>query len=283
MVAGAKVSYFYEFAYSVMFMPKDGYGTGIIYYLAANNKSMQIIPLNEGIFTVTKTKDFTPILRKDVETADPSLLKMAICPFLIILPDDIILLDAGLDLAKEGKPKTIQLIEDAGYTAGQVTKVLLSHLHKDHIEGLGRFTDTGFVQNFPNAKIYFQQRELDYALQQTESHSFNLDYVKILSELPNIVSMDDDNGTIGNYITYEVTGGHSPFHQVFWIKEADTIAFFGADNLPQKSYLKFHIAYKSDNDGKKAMELRQAWEKQAKDENWTVLFYHDFKNNASTL
>ncbi len=283
MVAGAKVSYFYEFAYSLMFMPKDDRGTGFISYLAINYKSMQIIPLNEGIFTVTKDKIFTPIQRKDVETADPSLLKMAICPFLIILPDDIILLDAGLDLAKEGKPETIRLIEEAGYTAEQVTKVLLSHLHKDHIEGLGRFTDNGFVQNFPNATIYFQQRELDYALQQSKSHSFTLDYVKILPTLPNIVSMDDDNGTIGDYITYEVTGGHSPFHQVFWIKEDGTTAFYGADNLPQKSYLKFHIAYKSDDDGKKAMELRQLWEQQAKDENWAVLFYHDFKNNAATL
>lgn len=244
---------------------------------------MQIIPLNEGIFTVTKTKDFTPIQRSEVETADPSLLKMAICPFLIILPDNIVLLDAGFDLAKKGKPETIRLIEEAGYTADQVTKVLLSHLHKDHIEGLGRFTDNGFVQNFPNAQIYFQQRELDYALQQTESHSFNADYIKILQELPNTVVMNDDKGSIGNYITYKVTGGHSPFHQEFWIKEGDITAFYGADNLPQKSYLKFHIAYKTDHDGKKAMECRIKWEQQAKEENWKVLLYHDFKNNAISL
>ncbi len=136
---------------------------------------------------------------------------------------------------------------------------------------------------FPNAKIYFQQRELDYALGQTESYSFNQDYIKLLPSLPNIVIMNDDKGTIGEYITYEVTGGHSPFHQVFWIKEDNVTAFYGADNLPQKSYLKFHIAYKTDYNGKKAMELRQIWEQQAKEENWTVLFYHDFKNNASTL
>ena len=244
---------------------------------------MQILPLNEGIFTVTKTKEFTPIQRNEVETIGPEFLKMAICPFLIILPDDIILLDAGLDLAKEGKPETIRLMEEAGYAADQVTKVLLSHLHKDHIEGLGRFTDNGFIANFPNAQIYFQKRELEYALQQTESYSFNLDYVKILQQLPNIVLMNDDHGAIGNYITYEVTGGHSPFHQVFWIRKSGTTAFYGADNLPQKSYLKFHIAYKSDHDGKKAMELRQVWEKQAKEENWKVLFYHDFSRNCAEL
>jgi glyoxylase-like metal-dependent hydrolase (beta-lactamase superfamily II) len=244
---------------------------------------MKIVPLNEGIFTATKTKIFTPISRDEVETADPSLLKMAICPFLIVLPDDLVLLDTGLGISKDGKCVIIKRIEEAGYSADKVTKILLSHLHKDHIEGLGQITDEGFIPNFPNAKIYFQQRELDYALQQTESHSFNHDYIKLLPTLPNLVVMNNDSGTIGDYITYEVTGGHSPFHQVFWIKEDGTTAFFGADNLPQKSYLRFHIAYKTDHDGKKAMEDRIKWEQQAKEENWTVLFYHDFSKNNTTL
>lgn len=244
---------------------------------------MKIVPLNEGIFTATKTKIFTPISRDEVETADPSLLKMAICPFLIVLPDNLVLLDTGLGISKDGKCVITTMIEEAGYTADQVTKILLSHLHKDHIEGLGQITDTGFIPNFPNAKIYFQQRELDYATQQTESHSFNQEYIKLLPSLPNVVVMNDDKGTIGDYITYEVTGGHTPFHQAFWIREDGTTAFYGADNLPQKSYLRFHIAYKTDDDGKKAMELRQIWEQQAKEENWNVLFYHDFSKNNINL
>ena len=36
MVAGAKVSYFYEFAYSLIFQRKDSPITGIISYLAVN-------------------------------------------------------------------------------------------------------------------------------------------------------------------------------------------------------------------------------------------------------
>ncbi len=119
---------------------------------------MKIIPLNEGIFAVTKTKTFTTISREEVETADPALLKMAICPFLIELPDDLILLDTGLEILKDGKPAIIQLIEEAGFTAEQVTKVLLSHLHKDHIEGLGQITDNGFISNFPECENLFSAK-----------------------------------------------------------------------------------------------------------------------------
>jgi glyoxylase-like metal-dependent hydrolase (beta-lactamase superfamily II) len=249
-------------------------------YLAVKKYRMKIIPLNEGIFTVTKDKIFTPISREEVETADPSLLKMAVCPFLIELPDDLILLDAGLGCLQDGKPVIVSLIEEAGYTAGAVTKVLLSHLHKDHIEGLGYIKDGEFIQNFPDAEIFYQQRELDYAMHQPDSHSFNQEYIQLLPTFPNLVMMTDDEGTIGDYIRYEVNGGHTPYHQSFWIEEDIHTAFYPADNLPQKSYLKFHIAYKSDYDGKKAMELRQEWEQEAKNSHWTVLFYHDFSKNS---
>jgi len=241
---------------------------------------MKIIPLNEGIFTVTKDKIFTKITREEVEVANLELLKMSVCPFLIVLPDDLILLDAGLGWVNAAKPVIVQLIEEAGYRAQDVTKVLLSHLHKDHIDGLGYMDGDDFVCNFPNAGIYLQQNELTYALGEIGSHSFNQDVLEKVAELPNLVFMTDNQGSVGNFIHYEVTGGHTPFHQVFWIKEGGVTAFYGADNLPQKSYLKFHIAYKSDFDGVTAKEQRQKWEQQAKEEHWTVLFYHDFSKNS---
>lgn len=240
---------------------------------------MKIIPLKEGVFTVTPTKDFTQISMDELEAADKSLLKMAICPFLIVLPDDLILLDAGLGFVENEKPVIVKLIEDAGYKADDVAKILLSHLHKDHVDGLGYMDNGVFVRNFPEAEIYVQQNELHYALNELNSHSFNQEILEEIANLPNLVLMDGKSGKIGSYISYEVTGGHTPFHQAFWIKEGNTTAFYGADDLPQRNYLKFHIAYKSDYDGKTAMENRQRWEQQAKDENWTVLFYHDIKKN----
>jgi glyoxylase-like metal-dependent hydrolase (beta-lactamase superfamily II) len=240
---------------------------------------MNIFPLKEGLFTVTKTKDFERIALEEVETADKGLLKMAVCPFLIQLPNDLILLDAGLGFSEIGKTVIVKLIEEAGFKANEVTKVLLSHLHKDHVDGLGYMENDNFVQNFPDAEIYIQQNELQYALNEIGSHSFNQEILEVIAELPNLVLLTENSGAISEFISYEVTGGHTPFHQAFWIKEDNHITFYGADDLPQRNYLKLHIAYKSDYDGKIAMENRQKWEQQAKDENWTVLFYHDIKKN----
>lgn len=235
---------------------------------------MKIIPLKEGNFAVSKNKEFTPLNANTTV----SYLSMAIQPFLIITKNDYILLDAGLGSTISETPAIFTSLERENIHPEQITKVLLSHLHKDHIDGIGELINGKLKGNFPNAKIYLQERELEYSLEETENPSFNLEIVEKLTELPNLVFLTEDSGKISDAISYEVSGGHTPFHQVFWIKEDEQICFYGADDLPQHSYLKFHIAYKSDFDGKKASVLRQKWEQEAKDENWTILLYHDINN-----
>jgi len=234
---------------------------------------MRIIPLHEGNYSVNKNKEFSVL----TETSPAADLKMSITPFLVITGPDIVLLDVGLDTLKHNKPLIYQCLDQADIKPTQITKVLLSHLHKDHIEGLWRTEAGQWVPNFPKAQIFLQERELEFALQQTNAPAYNNILLEKLSKLPNKVLMNDDEGLVTNEIAFEVTGGHSPFHQVFWIREADEIAFYGADNLPQRSYLKIPIAYKSDYDGRKAMVLRQEWEKKAKAEHWKILLYHDLK------
>ncbi|MBF4484910.1 MBL fold metallo-hydrolase [Flavobacterium sp. CSZ] len=233
---------------------------------------MKIIPLQEGNYVVNSEKEFKLINEFPLDSG----LKMAIQPFLIITQHDYILLDLGLGFNKNGKPFIHHLLQTHNIVPEQITKVLISHFHKDHIEGIGYFVGDNFIQNFPNAIIYMQERELDFAL--TQQHpSYNLDILNQFKLFPNVEFLEDDKGEITNEIFYEVSGGHSPFHQVFWIKENNGITFYGADDLPQEAYLKMHVAYKTDYNGKRAMESRKKWEQEAKEGHWKVLLYHDMK------
>lgn len=240
---------------------------------------MKIIPLKEGNFSASKTKDFTLLTEKNFDTTPG--IKMSVQPFLIITENDYILLDAGIGWKNEnGKSVVSEILEKGNINHMQITKVLLSHLHKDHIEGALTFTKNGFEATFPNADIYIQKRELDFAMENKGNPSFDFEVLEKLIQLPNIIWMNDDQGQITDEISYEVVGGHTPFMQVFWIKENGETAFYGADDLPQASYLKYHLAYKSDFDGRKAMELRLKWEKEAKENNWKILLYHDLEKTV---
>lgn len=235
---------------------------------------MKIIPLKEGNFSASKTKDFTLLTDENFDTVKG--IKMSVQPFLIVAESDYILLDAGIGWKNaEGKTVISELMQKENIHPGQITKLLLSHLHKDHIDGSIQNSENGFAPAFPNAKIYIQKRELAFAMENKGNPSFDFDTLEKLVSLPNIVWMDEDQGNIANGITFEVVGGHTPFMQVFWIRENGETAFYGADDLPQESYLKYHLAYKSDFDGRKAMELRQKWQKEAADEQWKILLYHD--------
>ncbi|KMQ58830.1 beta-lactamase [Chryseobacterium sp. BLS98] len=235
---------------------------------------MKIIPLKEGNFSASKTKDFTLLTDENFDTVKG--IKMAVQPFLIITEQDYILIDAGIGWKNaEGKTVILELLEKENIKPEQITKLLLSHLHKDHIDGSIQEIDNSFVPTFPNAEIYIQKRELGFAMENKGNPSFDFNVLEKLITLPNIVWMDNDQGNISEEISFEVAGGHTPFMQVFWIRENGETAFYGADDLPQESYLKYHLAYKSDFDGRKAMELRVKWQKKAAEEKWKILLYHD--------
>ena len=157
--------------------------------------------------------------------------------------------------------------------------MIISHLHKDHINGIGSWVGKIFVCNFPEAKIYIQQREYDYAVAQT-NNSYNYERLEKLKSFKNIIWMNEDSGKLSDEIYFELTGGHVPYQQVFWIKEDNDIVFYGADNLPQLNYLKYHAAFKNDVDGVKAMEDRLRWEVDAEKEHWKILFYHGKKTDV---
>lgn len=240
---------------------------------------MKVFPLKEGNFSVDKNKNFIHL--EDAENYKD--LKIAVQPFLIETTDNLVLLDAGLGWLENEIPKIHSNIIKAGFQPENVNLILLSHLHKDHIDGLVNKEKDNWALNFPNAEVYIQKREYNFALSKDENSSFDLDVLKFIVDNALIVWMDSDKGTINPEVSFEVTGGHTPYHQVFWIKENGETVFYGADNLPQSGYLKYQIAFKSDFDGIKAKEERIQWEAQAKEECWKILLYHDLENSIITI
>jgi glyoxylase-like metal-dependent hydrolase (beta-lactamase superfamily II) len=241
---------------------------------------MQIIPLSEGTFTVGKTKQFIPFDEQQHELQDrpPGSLLVEIQPFVVITSKDVLLFDTGLGFKKNNVLQLHQNLVDNNIKPQEVTKVLLSHLHKDHAGGVSGENDHHRQLSFPNAKYYLQERELNFAFEKGFP-SFITEDFQMLKESSQVVLLKEDSGMIDNYISYEVTAAHTPYHQAFFIKENDQIIFFGGDDAPQLQQMKHRFIAKYDFNGKKAMELRKSWWEKGQQEKWTFLFYHDVKNS----
>ena len=241
---------------------------------------MQVIPLSEGAFTIDKTKKFVPfnLASDDLQQRPTGSLLVEVQPFAVVTTEDILVLDTGLGFGQNGELQIHHNLRKAGIDPANVTKVLMSHLHKDHAGGIsGDCGDRAAKSklSFPNAKYYVQKRELEYAFEKgpTSYITGELECLKTSNQ----VEFLDGDGVIDGYIKYAVTGAHCPFHQAFWIVDGGETVFFGGDVAPQLQQMKSRFVAKYDYDGKKAMELRQQWWEQGQREEWTFLFYHDVK------
>ena len=240
---------------------------------------MQIIPLSEGVFTIDKSKIFVPfdVNKDELQARSSGSLLVEVQPFVVITSKDILLLDTGLGFMQKSEMQLHKNLQANGIKPSDVTKVLLSHLHKDHAGGVSYRDALGHYHlSFSNAVYYLQQTAMNFAMDKGFP-SFMTEEISVLQQNSQVVFLDESEGNINGYIQYKVTGAHTPHHQVFWIKENEEIIFFGADDAPQLQQMKHRFIAKYDFDGKKAMELRQQWWQQGNKENWTFLFYHDVK------
>ena len=242
---------------------------------------MKIIPLSEGSFTIDGSKLFVPFdsSSDELQQRPVGSLLVEIQPFLIITANDVLLLDTGLGFADpSGELQLYRNLETHGIQPADVTKVLMSHLHKDHAGGVSRVDEqTGErVLAFPKAKYFVSRNELEFALEKGLP-SYIPEEIECLKNSSQVIFLADQ-GVIEGYIKYELTGAHSPFHQVFWLVDENQRIFFGGDDAPQLQQMKNRFVAKYDFDGRKCMELRHKWWQQGETEHWTFLFYHDINS-----
>lgn len=236
---------------------------------------MQVFTLYEGTYSVNVTKKFVPFDPTIHQFKDrPGSLFINVQPFLVEVNNELILLDTGLGFSDEqGELILHKNIRNAGYDPADVSKVLMSHLHYDHAGGMIHHVNGKMELSFPDAEYVINRQEWEYAFTDEASKSYHTEIFDFIYRNAEI-NFVEGNGKINDNISYEVTGAHTPNHQVFLLNENNQKVFFGGDVLPEPEELIKNFIAKYDFDGRKAMELRKEYGKKAADENWECLFYH---------
>lgn len=238
---------------------------------------MNFYPLSEGSFTIDHTKVFVPFdpATDELNQRSTGSLLVEIQPFAVKTKTDLLLLDTGLGYSVNGELQIHQNLRAIGFEPEQVTKVLLSHLHKDHAGGIAYGSGPDRKLSFPRATYYVSEKELAFALEKGMP-SYPTEELKVLIGHPQVHWLTGP-ATIDGYIEVFHSGGHCPHHQVFRIREAEQLIFFGGDEAPQLQQMKHRFVAKYDYNGKQAQQLRQQWWEQGSAEGWTFLFYHDIR------
>jgi glyoxylase-like metal-dependent hydrolase (beta-lactamase superfamily II) len=249
--------------------------------------------LNDGFWWDDGGAQFGIVPRELWEKEKPAnarhRIKLSLtCP-LIITGRDLILVDAGIGNRLNEREQAIFTPERGeglagnlrtlGFAPADVTHVILSHLHFDHVGGVIDKSASGETRPvFPNARIYIQKSEWELALAPPDERlaAAYRHAPECLRPLESVVLIDGDT-TITPRIRTAVSGGHTSPHQCVIVESGGTGLIHLADIVPTTSHLRlaWNAAYDTDPLATIAAKKRFFAEARAKDL-W-VSFSHDDK------
>jgi glyoxylase-like metal-dependent hydrolase (beta-lactamase superfamily II) len=186
--------------------------------------------------------------------------------FLILVGNKVILVDTGAGNLLG--PKCFKLpdsLRAAGYTPEEVTDILITHIHIDHVGGLV----DGATRVFPNANVHVSKKELEFWTATSARPTFPeliQDFFKIadISMNPYLQSSQvtpfEPGGQLVPGIRTEAAYGHTA-GMTYYILEskAEQLVFWGDTmNIPEVQFPNPSITIRFDTDSKKAVVQRRA-------------------------
>ncbi len=206
-----------------------------------------------------------------------------------------ILVDTGVGQGWDGKFSDIYGIDHSKYTlvnslaaAGlspsDITDVVLTHLHFDHVGGASLKDEAGNVSpTFPNATYYIQKKHYEWAINPSEkdSASFRNEKYVPLYDQGRLKLLNGETELLPG-ISIKLTDGHTIAHQTLLVTDGSKSLYHPGDTIPTSSHIPLPYIMGYDNNPLITLEEKKSILKRAAENGWSLFFEHDPKR-ACTL
>jgi glyoxylase-like metal-dependent hydrolase (beta-lactamase superfamily II) len=180
----------------------------------------------------------------------------------------------GVDHTKFTLEKSLA---DIGFTTGDITDVILTHLHFDHAGGSTyRDGNTEIKLTFPNATYYLQKRHWEWANNPSERDKasfFPENFVPI--QKAGYLNLLDGEYKFDEFITLPVVNGHTPGMQLVILRDGKNTVLYTADLFPTTSHIPIAYIMGYDLHPLTTLEEKKKYLAQIVKENWLLFFEHD--------
>ena len=236
-----------------------------------------------------------PIWEKKVSADELNRVNMVTRSLLLVSDEKKILIDTGNGTKWEEKYKQIYDINTDqyniekslgkyGFSSEQITDVICTHMHFDHIGGNTKINSGKVVPTFPNAKYWISEENWKLANHpsQKDAGSFIEHDWKVLAENQMIEIIDGREPFIEGIDTI-VTHGHTPglLHPI--VSDGSNKLFYGADIFPMVAHIPIPWVMAYDVQPVVTMEEKQKLLQKMEREDWILFFEHDPHIQACTV
>jgi glyoxylase-like metal-dependent hydrolase (beta-lactamase superfamily II) len=211
-----------------------------------------------------------------------------VCP-LIVADGEVILVDTGIGNRLQERERAIYRPERGaglvgelrrlGLEPGDVTMVVLSHLHFDHCGGIVERGSNGTLAvTFPRARHLMQRREWEEALRpanprQAAAYQHAAECLGPLTG--RALELLDGPTSLCPSVRTVITGGHTATHQCVVVESAGEGLVHLADLAPMTPHLRAGWTAAYDLDPLAAIEAKTRLLADVKAKGWWVSFDHD--------
>ena len=224
---------------------------------------------------------------QQVEVDDLNRITMVTRTLLLESDDRKILVDTGNGDKWHDKLKDIFRIETQGYVLPEslqthglsvedITDVICTHLHFDHVGGNTRYEGDKLVPTFPNAEYWVQEQNWNLAAKPTakDRASYREENWKVLAENGMIRILSSEQELFDN-IQLELVHGHTEGQQLPLISDGTNTMLYGGDLFPMKPHIPIPWVMAYDNEPLKSIEEKKRILPRLLDRDAMIFFEHD--------
>lgn len=179
------------------------------------------------------------------------------------------------------------LLRPAGVAPGDVTRVVLTHLHFDHAGGgVAVGADGERRAAFPNARYVVQRGELEQARLQDNERiraAFEPRHFEPLAAEPGRLQLLEGETALPGGLRLLPAPGHTPNMQIVILEGGPAPLAFMADLVPTASHVPYGWIMGFDQEPMVTLATKKSILPRALDEGWRLVFEHDWRMPLATL